>query len=137
MYEVHYWPWTGRILTVHISSATEQVPITMEVIVTGDAQTPSLYDNTMLVALALAQAGQPTGELFKHKRDGSIVSVSPDSCRETVVRSTGHRPVFEIAATERETVWCEAHGGLANPHVERSDCRYPHFTGQRPVITLS
>jgi len=29
----------------------------------------------------------------------------------------------------RETVWCEAHDGLANPHVEQSDCLHPHFTG--------
>jgi hypothetical protein len=30
----------------------------------------------------------------------------------------------------RETVWCEAHDGLANPHFERDDCVYPHFTDQ-------
>lgn len=29
----------------------------------------------------------------------------------------------------REAVWCEAHGGLANPHVESHDCVNPHFTG--------
>ncbi len=36
----------------------------------------------------------------------------------------------EINVKGRETVWCEAHGGLANPHFERSDCRYPHFTDE-------
>lgn len=31
----------------------------------------------------------------------------------------------------RETVWCEAHGGLANPHFDRSDCVDPHYTDQQ------
>jgi hypothetical protein len=36
----------------------------------------------------------------------------------------------ELAARERETVWCEAHGGGANPHFKRDDCVYPHLTDQ-------
>jgi hypothetical protein len=34
----------------------------------------------------------------------------------------------KMTGEQRETVWCEAHGGLSNPHFERDDCRYPHFT---------
>lgn len=37
----------------------------------------------------------------------------------------------EIIEKGRETVWCEAHGGLANPHFERDDCAYPHFTDEQ------
>jgi hypothetical protein len=34
----------------------------------------------------------------------------------------------EIAVRGRDTVWCEVHGGLANPHFEQDDCVDPHLT---------
>src|SRR4051812_47950881 len=33
-----------------------------------------------------------------------------------------------IKVVPRETVWCEAHGGLANPHFDGPDCVHPHYT---------
>lgn len=42
-----------------------------------------------------------------------------------------------LAANDAETVWCEAHGGLDNPHFERTDCRFPHFTDQATRARLN
>jgi hypothetical protein len=39
---------------------------------------------------------------------------------------------------ERETVWCEAHGGMTtNPHFERPDCVHPHLTDTRTRARLN
>lgn len=45
--------------------------------------------------------------------------------------------INQLAARERETVWCEAHGGFDDPHFERGDCRYPHFTDQATRARLN
>lgn len=42
----------------------------------------------------------------------------------------GTKPKPELAG-ERETVWCEAHGGLTNPHFEVDNCVCPHHTDQQ------
>jgi hypothetical protein len=38
------------------------------------------------------------------------------------------RADLDIAYPVRETVWCEAHGGLEDPHFEEPGCVHPHFT---------
>lgn len=37
---------------------------------------------------------------------------------------------IKAVVRERETVWCEKHGGYDFPHFQTSTCLHPHFTDQ-------
>lgn len=69
-FEVHYWPHLGRVLTLNKPSG--QDPVTMELVVSAGDYATFRADNTALVSAALAEAGDPSGELFRHNQDGSI-----------------------------------------------------------------
>lgn len=66
-FEVHYWPERGQIITVNCSGGTG--PIVSDVRVTGQPGTSELGDATMLIALAVASAGRPEGDVFEHRAD--------------------------------------------------------------------
>lgn len=47
------------------------------------------------------------------------------------LRATGHTVTLvppAAAGITRETVWCEAHGGLSSPHFDGPDCVHPCYT---------
>jgi hypothetical protein len=65
-FEVHYWPDRGQIVLINYSGPTGA--IVSDVRVMGEPDTGEIRDATMLIALALANAGRPEGDLFEHKR---------------------------------------------------------------------
>lgn len=74
VFDVHYWPNTGRILVVHIPNfgAFADEPILTELHVTGERDSADLRDTTYLMALALSDAGNPAGGLTEHRSDGTV-----------------------------------------------------------------
>lgn len=70
---------------------------------------------------------------------GAAEAIASGAVRVVCTKPTVHNPGGErfLAATERETVWCEAHGGTENPHFQQDDCLYPHFTDQRTRARLN
>lgn len=71
MFEVHYWPREGRVMTVHIPAGDD--PIVMDVRIVGNSDS-ALWDNTFLTALALAEAGYPAADsLVEHNRTVTVV----------------------------------------------------------------
>lgn len=73
-FEVHYWPTTGRILVIHIPNfgVSADIPILTELHVTGEHNSPDLRDATYLMALAVSDAGNPSGGLVEHRADGTV-----------------------------------------------------------------
>ena len=64
--DVHYWPTTGKVIVVHGEPAYgENSPVVtfLDVTTNGNATLP---DTTFLVALAMAEAAKPVGQLFEH-----------------------------------------------------------------------
>ncbi len=86
-FEVHFWPHLGRVLTVNKPSG--QDPVTMLVIVSPAEWEAFREDNTSVVAAALAEAGDPSGVLFRHNQDGSIEYVDHHTwAARPVIRQT-------------------------------------------------
>lgn len=92
MFEVHYWPQQSRILVIHVPAGTGDGPILTDLrIVQADERNRPVFgaadhDGTFVVALALAEAGRPAGELFRHEPDGAIVQQELGSFALTVIR---------------------------------------------------
>jgi hypothetical protein len=72
VFEVHYWPATGRVLAIHIPNfgLWADEPILTEITVSGGGAT--LADTTYVIARSLADAGDPVGEVIEHAADGSV-----------------------------------------------------------------
>lgn len=86
IFEVHYWPEIGRVLTVHCSSATGNEPLTMEVTVTGVHGSADLNTNTMIVAWAFADAADPKADVvYLHGANGETMSMDMASKSVTSV----------------------------------------------------
>lgn len=74
VYEVHFWRASGRVLVIHIPNfgVSADQPILTEAHVTGEAGSYFLYENTFIMANALAEAGKPAGALVEHRTDGTV-----------------------------------------------------------------
>lgn len=72
-FEVHFWPATGRVLTINADGGKE--PILADITITVSGATVS--DTAFLVALALCDAGSPVGTLVEHESDGRTWAVDP------------------------------------------------------------
>lgn len=80
---------------------------------------PTLYWDGVIENLAEVLADGYVPKSFV--RDGGLWTIQGNGLAHWTV---------ERKSAVIETVWCEAHGGLSNPHFERDDCQHPHFTDQ-------
>ena len=71
-YEVHYWPHTGRVLTVYLTADGEPRTTDLRIVNTGGRGTMHLADTTAVLAETLANAGNPQGGLVEHTPDGLV-----------------------------------------------------------------
>ncbi len=83
-YEVHSWSSQGRILVIN-KPHYESSPVVTEVLVNTSERSSA----TVIVALALASAGDPAGEVFEHDRYGQIVELAlPLGTYKAIVKGT-------------------------------------------------
>lgn len=65
-FEVHYWPAAGRVLLINIEPAADG-PVVTDLRIAGGGD-----EAAFSIALALVEAGDPTGDPVRHNADGSI-----------------------------------------------------------------
>lgn len=66
-YEVHYWPNIRRVLVIH-KPTHEVEPMLTDVRITHECDDSTVF----ILALALADAGVPSGGVFRHDADGTV-----------------------------------------------------------------
>lgn len=75
IYEVHYWPHTGRVASVYLPAGGEPRITDVRVVNTGGRGTSHLADTTALLAQVIADAGNPQGGLVEHTADGTVTVI--------------------------------------------------------------
>jgi hypothetical protein len=90
-FDIHMWPSEGRILILNQAGFGIDMPVlTFLSVGVPDAEQVSLRDTVVVTAMALVGAGNPTGDLFEHMPNGSIVQLNPVSLASLAILREAH-----------------------------------------------
>lgn len=79
LFEVHFWPGTGRILLIHIPAGVSAEPILTDIRIQDVPANEYADSTTPIIANELAKSSNPIGEVFEHTADGQTFRVDVDS----------------------------------------------------------
>lgn len=73
LFEVHFWPYTGRIMTIHLDPDGGAQTTDLRIVGTGGHGSKHLSDQTAALAEHLADTSNPQGSLAEHWADGHVI----------------------------------------------------------------